>query len=82
VNYIYVQRWLSTMVAVANLCGTVMTRLKTGKSAGSPSFEELPRTSHLRARYESLYRSNARLCSSLSLCFKISNTSLPMYSLM
>jgi hypothetical protein len=34
---------------VANLFGPVVTRLKTGKSAGSPVFEELPRTSHHRA---------------------------------
>jgi hypothetical protein len=68
------------MVIVANLCGPVVTRLKTGKSAGSPSFEELPRTLHHRARCRPLYLSSASLCSSLPLCFKTSNTSLSMYS--
>jgi hypothetical protein len=56
VDYICVQRYLSTMVAMANLCGPMVTRLKTGKSARSPSFEKLLRTSHHRARYGSLYR--------------------------
>jgi hypothetical protein len=50
VDYIYVWRCLSTVVAVANLCGPVVTRLKTMKSTRSPTFEELSRTSHLRAR--------------------------------
>jgi hypothetical protein len=55
VDYICVQRRLSIVVAVANLCGPMMTRLMTGKSAGSPSFEELSRTSHHRARCGPLY---------------------------
>jgi hypothetical protein len=55
VNYIYVQRCLSTAIAMANLCGPVVTRLKTGKLARSPSFEELSSTSHLRARCGPLY---------------------------
>jgi hypothetical protein len=74
-----VQRCLSTVVAMTNLCGPVVTRLKTGKSARSPSFEELSRTSHYRARCRPLYPSSASLCSSLLLCFKTSNTSLSMY---
>jgi hypothetical protein len=56
VDYICVQRCLSTVVTVANLCGPVATHLKTRKSAGSPSFEELSRSSHHRARYGPLYR--------------------------
>jgi hypothetical protein len=81
VDYIYVQRCLSTMVIVVNLCGPIATRLKTGKSAGSPSFEELPRTSYHRARCGLLYPSSASLCSSSPLCFKTPNTSFSMYSL-
>jgi hypothetical protein len=50
-----VQRCLSIVVAVANLCGPMATRLKTGKSTGSPSFEVLPRTPHHRAKCEPLY---------------------------
>jgi hypothetical protein len=56
VDYFCVQRCLSIAVAVVNLCGLVVTRLRTVKSAGSPSFEVLPRTSHHRARCGSLYR--------------------------
>jgi hypothetical protein len=50
------QRCLSIVVAVVHLCDPAATRPRTGKSAGSPSFEELPRTSHHRARYRPLYR--------------------------
>jgi hypothetical protein len=50
-----VQRCLGIVVAVANLCGPIVTCLKTGKSSRSPSFEELPSTSHHRARYSALY---------------------------
>jgi hypothetical protein len=46
---------MSIVVAMANLCGPVVTRLKTEKSAGNPSFEELPRTSHHMARCSPLY---------------------------
>jgi hypothetical protein len=70
------------MVIVVNLCGPMATRLKIGKSAGSPSFEELPRTSHYRARCRPLYPLSANICSSLPLYFKTSNTLLSMYSLM
>jgi hypothetical protein len=69
------------MIAVKNLYGPMATRLKTGKSARSPNFEELSRTSHRRAQCEPLYLSSASLCSSLPLCFKTLNTSLSMYSL-
>jgi hypothetical protein len=55
-----VQRCLSTVVAVANLCGPMVIRLKTGKLAGSPSFKELPRTSHHRAMYVMYYASMLR----------------------
>jgi hypothetical protein len=48
-DYFCVQRCLSIAVAVTNLCDPVMTHLRTGKSVGSPSFKELPRTSHHRA---------------------------------
>jgi hypothetical protein len=82
VDYICVQRCLSIMVAVVNYCGPVATRLKTGKLAGSPSFEELLRTPHHRAQCGPLYPSCASLYSPLLLCFKTSNTSLSMYSLM
>jgi hypothetical protein len=57
-----VQGYLSTMVAVANLCDPVMTQLKTGKSTGSPSFEELPMTSHHRARCGALDRQVLVFC--------------------
>jgi hypothetical protein len=76
-----VQRCLGIVVAVTNLCGPVVTRLKIGKSVESLNFEELPRTSYHRARCGPLYPSSASLCGSLSLCFKTSNTSLPMYSI-
>jgi hypothetical protein len=49
VDYFCVQRCMSIAVAVANLYDPVMTHLRTGKSAGSPSFKELPRTLHHRA---------------------------------
>jgi hypothetical protein len=62
-----VQRCPSTAVAMANLCGPVVTRLRTEKSAGSPRFEELSRTSHLRARCGLLYRQVLSFIS-LSLC--------------
>jgi hypothetical protein len=81
VDYICLQRCLSTVVAVINLCGPVATRLKTRKSTRSPNFEVLPRTSHHRARCGPLYPSSASHCSSLPLCFKTLNTSLSMYSL-
>jgi hypothetical protein len=55
-NYICVQRCLSTVVAVANLCGPMVTCLKTGKSAESQCFEELSRTPHHKARCGTLYR--------------------------
>jgi alpha-beta hydrolase superfamily lysophospholipase len=55
VDYICVQRCLSTVVAVASLCGPMVTHLKIGKTARSPSFEELPRTSRHRARCGPLY---------------------------
>jgi hypothetical protein len=51
-----VQRCLNTVDDVANLHGPAMTHLRTGKSAGSSSFEELPRTLHHRAQCEPLYR--------------------------
>jgi hypothetical protein len=70
------------MIDVVNLFGPMATRLKTEKSAGSPSFEELLRTSHHRARCGPLYLSSASLCSSLPLYFKTLITSLSMYSLM
>jgi hypothetical protein len=50
-----VQRCLSTVVAVTNLCDPMVTCLKNGKSVGSLNFEELLRTSHHRARCEPLY---------------------------
>jgi hypothetical protein len=81
-DYICLQRCLSTVVIVANLYGPVATHLKTKKSAGSPIFEELSSTSHHRARCGPLYPSSASLRSSLPLCFKTLNTSLSMYSLM
>jgi hypothetical protein len=74
VHYICVQRCLSIVVTVVNLCGPMVTHLKTGKSAESPSFEELSRTSHHRAQCGPSYLSSASLCSSLPLCFKTSNT--------
>jgi hypothetical protein len=61
------------VVAVVNLCGPMVTCLKTGKSAGSPSFEELPRTSHHRARCGPLYHRVLVFCND-SACFKTSNT--------
>jgi hypothetical protein len=57
-----VQICLSTVVAVANLCDPVATHLRTGKLAGNPSFEDLPRTSHHKARCEPLYPLSASLC--------------------
>jgi hypothetical protein len=78
-DYICLQKCLSTVV---NLCGLMATRLKTRKSARSPSFEELPMTSYHKVRCGPLYPSSASLCGSLSLCFKTLNTSLFMYSLM
>jgi hypothetical protein len=51
-----VQRCLNTVDDVASLYGPAVTRLRTGKSAGSPNFEELSRTPHHRARCEPLYR--------------------------
>jgi hypothetical protein len=56
VDHICFQRCLSIMVTVANLCGPMVTHLKTGKLAESPSFEELPMTSHHRARCEPFIR--------------------------
>jgi hypothetical protein len=56
VDHFLLQKCLSTVVAVASLCGTATTCLRTGKSAGSPSSEERSRTSHLRARCGPLYR--------------------------
>jgi hypothetical protein len=75
-----VQRYLSTVVVVINLCDTMAIHLKTGKSAGNPSFDELLMTSHYMARCGPLYPSSASLCNSLPLYFKILNTSLSMYS--
>jgi hypothetical protein len=74
-----VQRCLSTMDVVPNLCGPVVTRLRTEKSAGSPSFEELSRTSHHRVRCGPLYR-RVLVFYNASACFKTSNTSLSKYS--
>jgi hypothetical protein len=62
VDYISVQTCLSTVVAVENLCGLVATRLRTGKSVGNPSFEELPRTSHHIAWYGPLYHRVLGFC--------------------
>jgi hypothetical protein len=70
------------VVVVANLCGPVVTCLKTEKSAGSPCFEELSMTLHHRARCGLLYPLSASLCSFLPLCFETSNTSLSMYPFM
>jgi hypothetical protein len=42
--------------AVASSCGPVATRLRTEKSVGSSSSEEMLRTSHLRARCGPMYR--------------------------
>jgi hypothetical protein len=67
VNYICVQRCLSTMIVVVNSCGQMVTRLKTGKSTRSPSFEELSRTLHHRAQCGPLYPSSASLLFSLLL---------------
>jgi hypothetical protein len=47
---------LSNAGVVVSLCGPVATRLRTGKSARSPSSEELLKTSHLRAQCRLLYR--------------------------
>jgi hypothetical protein len=62
VDYICVQRCLSTVSTVANLCGSMATRLKIEKSTGSPSFEELPRTLQHRARYGRLYHQVLVFC--------------------
>jgi hypothetical protein len=51
-----VQRCLSIVVVVANLFSSMVTRLKSGKSTGNQSFEELSRTSHHRAQCRPLYR--------------------------
>jgi hypothetical protein len=73
-----VRRYLSIAVAVANLCGPVAIRLRIGKSVGSPSFEELSRTSHHRAQCGSLYHRVLAFCIA-SAMFKTLNTSLSMY---
>jgi hypothetical protein len=44
----YVQKCLNIVDDVASLYGPAATRLRTEKSTGSPSFEELPRTPHYR----------------------------------
>jgi hypothetical protein len=74
-----VQRCPSIVVAVTNLCGLVATRLRTGKSTGSPSFDELPRTSYHRTRYGPLYH-RVLIFYNASAYFKTLNTSLSMYS--
>jgi hypothetical protein len=79
-DHFYLQRCLSIAVAVANLCGPAVTRPRTGKSAGSPSLEELPRTSHLRTRCETVYHRVLVFCIAFTMCFKTLNTSLSMYS--
>jgi hypothetical protein len=43
------------VIVVTNLCGPMVIGLKTRKSAGSLSFEELLRNSHHRARCGPLY---------------------------
>jgi hypothetical protein len=43
----WMQKCLSTMVAVACLCGPVATHRRTRKLAGGLSSEELSRTLHL-----------------------------------
>jgi hypothetical protein len=79
VDFYLLQRCLSIVVAVTNLCGPVMTHLRTRKSAMSPSFEELLRTSYHRARCGPLYHQVVASCIS-SAMFKTSNTSLSKYS--
>jgi ABC-type arginine/histidine transport system permease subunit len=79
VNYISVQKCLNIVVVVVNLCGSMATRLKTANSVRSPSFEELPRTLHHRARCGPLYR-RVLVFYNASACFKTLNTSLSMYS--
>jgi hypothetical protein len=49
VDHFCLHRCLSIAVAVANLCGPVVTHLRTGKSTESPSFKEMSMTLHLRA---------------------------------
>jgi hypothetical protein len=63
-----VQKCLSTVVAVVNLCGPVATRLRTGKLVGSPSFEELPRTSHHRAQCGLMYHRVVAFCIASAMC--------------
>jgi hypothetical protein len=66
-DYICLQRCLSIVVAVVNLCGPMVTRLRTGKSAGSPNFEELLKTSHHRARCRPLYHRVLVFCTAFAM---------------
>jgi hypothetical protein len=75
-----VQRYLNTVDVVASLYDPAVTRLRTGKSAGSPNLEELLGTSHLRARCEPLYHQVLVFFIASAWCFKTSYTLLPMYS--
>jgi hypothetical protein len=50
------QRCLNTVDVVASLYDPAATCLRTGKSAGNLSFEELSRTLHHRAGCGPLYR--------------------------
>jgi hypothetical protein len=61
VDYICVQRCLCTVVVAANLCGP----------ARSPSFKELQRTSHHRARCMPLYRRVLVFCIASALFWNI-----------
>jgi hypothetical protein len=79
VDYICVERCLSTVVTIANLCDSVVTRLRTGKSARSPSFEELLRTLYHRAQCGHLYH-RVLVFYNAPTCFKTLNTSLFKYS--
>jgi hypothetical protein len=74
-----VERCLNIAVAIANLCGPVATHLRTGKSAESPSYEELLSTSHHRAQCGPLYHRLLVFCNA-SACSKTLSTSLSMYS--
>jgi hypothetical protein len=58
----YMQRCLNTVDVVASLYGPATIHLRTRKSAGSPSFEDLSRTSHLRARCGPMYHQVLVFC--------------------
>jgi hypothetical protein len=73
-----VQRCQNIVDAVKSLYGLAATRLRTGKSAGSPCLEELPMTLCLRDRCGPLYRRMLIFCIASAICFKTLNTS--MYS--